>query len=116
MSDVLKENANGFGAINASLVIPDGKTYRLTEVRVKLQTAASTSENLLITLDAAAGENYDTTYLTHDPGTSGKTSIVWAPDHELDLVGGDAIDVTWTNTDDCQWGLEYTAVRVRQPC
>jgi len=113
MSDVVKEQDDGYGALNATFAVPDGKTYRLTEVRVKLQSAASTSENLVINLDAAAGELYDTTYLTHDPGTSGKTNIVWAPDYEMNLVGGDAVDVIWANTDNVQWSLEYTAMRVR---
>ena len=40
------------------------------------------------------------------------TDILWQPDEELMLVGGDAIDVAFVNSDARTWGLLYTVKRV----
>lgn len=114
MSDLVKENTSGQGAINATWVCPVGKTYQLISVSLKLDVAASTSEDFVITLDAAGGSDYDVTYLSEDLGVSGAVTLVWLPDAPVYLAGGDAVDVAWANTDARKWGLEYTTLRVRQ--
>jgi len=112
MSDILKQNATGQGAINESLLIDVGKTYQLSSVTLKVDVAPTTSEDLTITLASVAGDVYDVPLYTLDLSVLGVTSAVWQPDQPLYLVGGDSLDVAWTNTDDRLWGLEYTVLRV----
>jgi hypothetical protein len=112
MSDVEKKYATGAGAINESLVVEDGKTYQLISVSLKVDVAPTTSESFVITRGSAGGAVYDVPLYTLDLSIIGVTSIVWQPDQPLYLVGGDSLDVAWTNTDDRQWGLEYTVMRV----
>ena len=112
MSDVLTQNASGAGAVNESLVIDVGKTYQLVSVTLKVDVAPTTSENLTITKRPVAGDGYDVPLYILDLSVLSTTSMVWQPSQPLMLVGGDEVAVTWTNTDDRLWGLEFTAQRV----
>ena len=112
MSDVLKQHANGQGPLSESLVVDVAKTYQLISVSLKVDVAPTTSENLTITKRPVAGDVYDVPLYILDLSVLGVTSLVWQPDQPLMLVGGDEIAVTWTNTDDRLWGLEFTALRI----
>jgi hypothetical protein len=112
MSDVLPYNATGAGPVNESLVTDIGKTHQLASVTFKVDVAPTTPEDFTITLESAAGDVYDVPLYILDLSIIGVTSIVWQPDQPLYLVGGDAISVTWTNTDDRQWGLGITLKRI----
>jgi hypothetical protein len=112
MSDVEKQYATGLGAIDESLVVEGGKTYQLISVSLKVDVAPTTSEDFVVTLNSAGGDVYDVPLYTLDLSITGVTSLVWLPDQPLYLVGGDSLDVAWTNTDARQWGLEYTVMRV----
>ena len=109
-----KEEFTGQGAINASMVLPEGKTYELVSVSVKLSAAPSTSESLTITVDTDAGGIYDPLLYTEDLSVLGTYNLMYWPDGKVLLEGGDAIDVVYNNTDDALFGVQITAER-REP-
>jgi hypothetical protein len=116
MASVYKVNATGAAAISvangATLVIPAGQHYRLVSVTCLLNAAPTTSENFVITLDQNAGAAYDVQLYSTDLAAGSVTDLVWFPDEQLLLEGGDSIDVTYTNTDTRTYGLQITAERV----
>ena len=113
MSDLVVESYNGIGAIDVTWEVDDNKDYELLEVSLTLNATASTSENFVIEVDAEAGAIYDSTRHTEDLSVTGVTSLVWQPDATTLLAGGDAVHVTWTNTDDRQYGLQLRLMRKR---
>jgi hypothetical protein len=68
----------------------------LTAILIHVGVAPVTSENLVITLDSVDGAAYDTVLLTHD--LVGVTDLAYT-DIDLPLHVGDALKVTYTNTD-----------------
>jgi len=112
MSILKIEGTGSAGAIAVTGAVPAGASYRLISVSVKLSTAPTTSENLTVTLDAAAGEEYDVALDTINPSSYTMTSLVFVPDQEIILVGGDEIDVAFANTDARQYGVVITFKRV----
>ena len=111
-ASVFKEVFSGTGAITRDLTVPFDSVYRLISVAVNFDVAPTTSENLTITLDDAAGNDYDLLLYTLDVSAGATTDILWQPDEELMLVGNDAIDVAFVNTDTRTYGLVYTVKRV----
>ena len=105
-------NAAGNGAITSTMDVPEGDVYRLISVSCNFNLAPTTSENFTITLDDAYGNAYDLLLYTLDVSAGATTDILWQPDEELMLVGGDAVDVAFVNTDARTWGLLYTVKRV----
>ena len=112
MSDVLKQNASGSGPLSESLAVDEAKTYQLISVTLLVDIAPTTSENFVIAIAPAAGPDFNVPLYTLDLSIIGVTSIVWQPDQPYYLIGGDLLNITWTNTDDRLWGLEYTLLRV----
>ena len=116
MSSAYKVNATGAAAISvangATLAAPTGETYRLVSVTTKFSAAPTTAENYVVTLNADAGSGYDVTLYSVDPSVDATTAIVWFPDGRLLIQGGDAIDVTYTNTDTVTYGIQITVERV----
>lgn len=80
-----------------------GQAWKLLEVRLNLDTAASTSENLVISTEDAADSEYDTTLLTKDMATV--KSIVYAPDGEGTFKKDESINIAWDNTDARTYGI-----------
>ena len=111
-ASVFKSEASGNGAIAATRNVPDGDVYRLISVSVNFNLAPTTSENLTITLDDAQGNAYDLLLYTLDVSAGATTDILWQPDQELMLVGGDAIDVVFPNSNARTYGLLFTVKRV----
>ena len=111
-ASVFKSEASGNGAIASTMTVPDGDVYRLISVSVNFNLAPTTSENLTITLDDAQGNAYDLLLYTLDVSAGATTDILWQPDQELMLVGGDAIDVVFPNSDSRTYGLLFTVKRV----
>jgi hypothetical protein len=97
--------ATGAVAVAASCSITDSRSH-LNWVSLKLSAAASTSENVTITLDSGNGAAYDVVLVAFDPSVIGGTSFVWIPDYVLTLGAGDKIVVTYTNTDTRTYGLQ----------
>jgi hypothetical protein len=71
-------------------------TARLTAVLVHVSAAPVTSENLVVTLDSVDGAAYDTILVSQD--LAAVTDLAYT-DLNLPLVAGDALKVTYTNTD-----------------
>ena len=111
-ASVFKIAFSGTGAITRTLVVPTDSVYRLISVAVNFDIAPTTSENLTITLDDAEGNDYDLLLYTLDVSAGATTDILWQPDEELMLVGEDAVDVAFVNTDARTYGLMYTVKRV----
>lgn len=102
-----KTNGTGSGAIAVSASAPAGdRAHRLKSVTVHFDSAPASAGSLTITLDANAGAAYDT--LLASRSMVGVTDYVYQPDHDLDLVAGDAIDVAYTNPDSRTYGVEIT--------
>jgi len=107
-ASVYKVNGTGAAALATSMTVPAGDTYRLVSVSCKFSAAPTTSQNYTITLNANAGAAYDVLLYTVDPSATSITTMLWQPDEPLYLVGGDAIDVAYTNTDTRTYGVQIT--------
>lgn len=108
-ASIYKPTAYGHGGpVSEHADVPAGYHYRLISVTITFTAAASTSEDLTITLDAGAGARWDSILYTVDPGAASVDSIVWQPDEELFLEGGDQILVEYANTDALDWGIQWT--------
>ena len=112
MASVYKVSVTGAAAIAASLTVPASATYQLVSVTMHADAAATTSENLTITLNANAGAAYDTLLYSLDLSAASTVDLVWYPDEPLLLEGGDAVDVAFTNTDTDTYGVQITAMAV----
>lgn len=81
---------------------------RLISVTCNFNAAPTTSEDFIVTLNLNAGAAYDSVLYTRDPSSPSTKSIVWTPGDEIRLEPGDAIDVTYTNTDTRTYGVQIT--------
>jgi len=107
---VFKLDSTGPALMNlAGLTVPAGQTYRLVSVSLHFSATPTTSENFTVTLNAASGPAYDVLLYSVDPGGGALQDIVWMPDEELFLEGGDVLDIAYTNTDNRTWGVQITA-------
>lgn len=80
----------------------------LDAVLVHVNTAATTSEYLTVTLDSVAGEAHDVVLYKIDLAAASTTDIVITPsDLGIPLLVGDAINTIWTNTDARRIGITY---------
>jgi hypothetical protein len=104
--------ASGNGVIATSLIVPTGYTYRLISVSCVFAIAPTTSESLTLTMNSVGGSQYDVLVYTVDPSTLAATDILWQPDEEYFLIGGDAIDAAYAGTDGYGWGIEWTVKAV----
>ena len=107
-SSVFKINHTGTALMNFTGVVPAGQHYRLVSVSCNFAAAPTTSENFTVTLDANAGAIYDLLLYSLDPSAASTTDILWQPDEEIILEGGDEIDVAYTNTDAVNYGAQIT--------
>jgi len=104
---VFKIPHTGNGPIAATMTVPPGNVYRVLAVSCNFNIAPTSSENFTITIDDDQGPNYDLLLYTLDPSAASTTDILWQPDEELMLVGGDDLDVAFDNTDGRTWGLLF---------
>lgn len=107
-ASVFKINHTGPDTIAMTATCPRGASYRVMHVTCHFAAAPTTSEDFTITLDAVAGAEYDTRLYTADPAAGATTDILWYPDEELFIVGGDQIDVAFAGTDSVQYGVQIT--------
>ena len=105
---VYKVNASSLGSIGLTSTVPEGRRYRLVSVSCNFAVAPTTAEDFTVTLDANAGAPYDLRLYTLDPGTTSTSDILWQPDIELILEGGDAITIEYANTDARLHGTQIT--------
>jgi hypothetical protein len=96
-------SSTGAAAVSVSCKANDNAVVE--RVGIKLSAAATTSENVVVTLDSGLGAAYDTVLLIFDPSTLGGTSFVWVPDYPMSIGPSDAIVVTYANTDSRTYGV-----------
>ncbi len=108
MGSIFKVNDTGTALMQFSGIVPTGQHYRLISVSCNFNAAPVSSETFTITLDAKAGSAYDLLLYTLDPGTASVSDILWQPDEEILLEGGDAIDILYDNTDARLYGAQIT--------
>ena len=109
---VLRTAATGLGPIAETFAVPAGATYQVVSVSLNLNLAPTTAENFTVTLDAYDGVLYDVVLYALDLTTGATTDLVWQPNAPLYACSGDAVDVTWANTDGRTWGLLVTLMEV----
>jgi hypothetical protein len=95
--------ATGIGAILLSY--SPGAAFWLEGVTLHLSAAGTTSENFRVWLDANDGTPYDTILLSQDLSTGSVTDLLWQPDSPLPCEPGDAIVVTWPNSEGRIYGV-----------
>lgn len=108
MSSVFKVNHTGTAIMDFTGVVPAGQHYRLVSVSCNFNAAPTTAENFTVTLDSNAGAIYDLLLYSLDPSAGATSDILWQPDEEIILEGGDAIDVQFDNTDARNYGAQIT--------
>ena len=101
--------ATGAGAIAASYA--PGVAFWLDAVTVRLSADPTTPENLDVVLDTADGSDYDITLWSVDPSasTGSKTDFYFVPAHPILCAAGDAITVSFPNTDAATYGVRIVA-------
>lgn len=78
---------------------------------LNLDIAPVAAEDFTITLDSRNGAAYDTVLFALDLSVAPVTDLVLNKDDiDLILFRGDALVVTWANTNTRTWGLELTLV------
>lgn len=93
---VAKYTYSSATTVAASWTAPGGGA-KILSVEIAFSSAPTTSEDLTISVDAAAGATYDVDLRTVDPSVDSATSIVWEGPYYL--AEDDAIDVDYANTD-----------------
>jgi len=101
-----KDYVTGSSAIALSVsIIKPTKVIGLT---LHLSAAPSTGENFEIKLNANVGTAYDAVLHSVDLSTGSTTDLIWYPDGDLFLETGDALDISYPNTDAGTYGLQVT--------
>ena len=96
--------ATGSGAMSVTFD-PEG-SCKILQINLHLDTAASTSENLVISVDSANGTEYDVNLITKDMSTVKDVVVRQIDIGEFYMFGADKLTFAWTNTDARTWGLE----------
>lgn len=80
--------------------------------KLHLAAAATTSENFVISVDAAAGSNFDYNIVTSNMNNVQDLGRFFMDD-PVPINKNDVVYVTWANTNTKAWGLELWAQRLR---
>ena len=97
------DTATGAAAIAHSFTPPPGA--EIIAAAIHFNTQPTTSENLKIAIDSVDGTAYDVTLAGGDPSTGViDGDVFWIPEKPLRLKDGDAISITYTNTDTRTYG------------
>lgn len=105
---ITKQVATGVAALDQVIRALDAQIVEVVSVTVKFSAAPTTAQNLTITLDSDAGNEFDTLLYSVDPSVGSVTSIVWWPDEPFYLHPGDALKLAYTNTDTRTYGVTVT--------
>ena len=92
------------GSAGLAETLAPGVAFELKEVRIHLNAASATVENLTVTIDSGTDAVYDAVLLTK--GMNTVTNYVWIPDNRRFFLATDELDFAWTNTNTKTWGLE----------
>ena len=107
-ANVFKPIATGTAGMALNGPVPVGQHYRLVSLTLNLSAAPTTSENLTVTLNSVDGVIYDTLLYSLDLAAGATADLLWQPDPEILLEGGDVVNVAWANTDVRNWGAQLT--------
>jgi len=106
-----KDSFTAAGAITGSHVASGDE--RLCSVTLHLSAAPTgTSQAFTITLDANDGAVYDTLLVSVNPKETALTNYVYMPDGDLYLENGDAIDLSFANSEGKTYGAQITTENV----
>jgi hypothetical protein len=74
-------------------------------------SGAGTTDDLAVTVDAAAGSAWDT--VLYDESMNGRTNVFrnWPLNETPMLVRGDELDFAWDNSGSLTWGLKVVVRR-----
>jgi hypothetical protein len=87
--------------------IAPGRKFRLLRVEIHLSAAPTTSENLVIALDAGDGSAYDVVQAKQDFASGSLTDYVAVFGKGYEFESDDVITCAWTNTDTKTYGLRF---------
>jgi hypothetical protein len=107
-TNVYRFSTDGTALMTYLVPVPASQAYQVISVTCHFNAAPVSAEDFTITLDNASGPGYDILLYTVDPSVGAVTDILWQPDEELDLVGGDAVLVQYDNTDARNYGVQVT--------
>ena len=93
--------ATGTGAIDFSLA--PAIAFQVEEVRVHLEDVGGAGD-LVISLDALAGVEYDAIFLTEDMTLL--ADLVWLSVRPHNFTAGDGLSITWAGAGQNAYGLE----------
>jgi len=102
--------ATGLGAISTTTAISDN--FKLNHVSVHLSATPTTSENIVVSIDANDGATYDVELDSVDLASEGAADYVFLPKSEIKLESGDEIKVAYTNTDGATFGLRIVTEKL----
>jgi len=106
MAEEYIEKTEFTGAAAVAASVPATGRRRVVSVSAKLSAAPVSAASLTITLNAGAGATYD--ILLKTVAMVGVTSLLWQPDADLFMEGGDALDIAYTNPDGRTYGIQVT--------
>ena len=95
------DRSTGSGAISRTVTFTSD--VLLDEVNVHL-SAAGGADNFTVTLDAAAGAEYDVVLITKDMTST--VDYIYRFERPRQLFNGDKIVIAWANTNSRTYGLE----------
>jgi hypothetical protein len=108
-ASIFRHAAQGNGPLAESFVVPSGAAYRVISVELHLNAACTTqAEYLTVTHDSIDSALCDTVIYRIDLASSATVDLLWQPDGDFYLLGGDGLDVDWVNTQGRTWGLMVT--------
>ncbi len=85
----------------------------IAEFRIHWDSAPTTAENIVLTIDSARGSAYDIVVMTQP--IVPLTDFLWIPDYNLTLNIDDIIVATFANTDLRTLGVEMKVRRIAKP-
>jgi hypothetical protein len=91
-------------APNINVTTPLGGPGQIEEMRVHLNLASATAEDLTLTLVSAEGVEYNTVLFRQDMDTV--QDVVWQPARPINTFRGDALQLIWGNTNSRTYGIE----------
>jgi len=93
---------SGQGSIDATL--NPAVNFTIVSVKLHLESAGGTSEDIVLTVDSGKGRKFDMNLLTHD--MEEVADLFWFPDTLLAFQDGDKINCAYHNMNKRNYGLE----------
>ena len=94
-----KFQATGSGAMSETITVE--KPTKVMAIMLHLSSTGATSENFAVATDDDAGSAYDTVLISQDMNTLDD----FFSNTIIDVVAGQDLTFTYTNTDASTWGL-----------